>query len=102
TLQAVAWMDLYRQSRKKDLSRPTDITALTGVKLPDQRADAINAILATRTDKPHEAGLLAFTFPQNHGPESLRRPAARLLAMKSTSTRTTSSSRWRSLRILIW
>lgn len=84
TLQALAWMDLYRQSRRKDLTRPTDITALTGAELPDQPADAIEAILATRTTKPHEASLQAFAFARRHRPELLLRSARRLLPAKSS------------------
>jgi hypothetical protein len=84
TLQALAWMDLFRNSRQKDLTRPTDITLLTGAKLPDQAADAIGAILATRTDEPYEAGRLSFAFAERHRPELLLDAARRLLPVKST------------------
>jgi hypothetical protein len=83
-LQALAWMDLYHQSKKKDITRPTDITALTGARLPDKPAEAIDAILASRTDKPYEAGRLAFAFAQCHRPEPLLRAARRLLPTKSS------------------
>jgi hypothetical protein len=76
TLQALAWMDLYRKSKQKKHTSPTDITALTGVRLPNRSEAAINAILATRTDKPHEAGRLAFAFVESYRPEPLLRGAA--------------------------
>jgi hypothetical protein len=86
TLQAVAWMDLYRRGivKGKHLVDPRDITALTGAKLPDKPEAAIDEILATRTAKPHEAGRLAFAFAQRHRPEPLLRAARRLLPAKSS------------------
>ncbi len=82
-LQALAWMDLFRQTRAKNLVM-TDITALTGVPLPDKAVAAIDEILATRTDKPHEAGQLAFAFARDFPVESLLRAARRLLPVKAS------------------
>jgi hypothetical protein len=86
TLQAVAWMDLYRKGiiRGKHLVAPVDITALTGPVLPDKPEAVIDQILATRTDKPHEAGRLAFAFAHRHHPELLLSAARRLLPVKSS------------------
>src|SRR5262249_27323300 len=86
TLQAVAWMDLFRKCiiKGKHLVPPTDITALTGPKPPDKPEAVIDQILATRTDKPHEAGRLAFAFAQRHRPELLLSAARRLLPVKSS------------------
>jgi hypothetical protein len=85
TLQALAWMDLYRQSRKtKLLKGPTDITALIGAKVSDRPEAAIDAILATRTKQPREAAGLAFAFAKRHRVEPLLRAARRLLPMKSS------------------
>src|SRR5262245_15535207 len=86
TLQAVAWMDLYRRGIAKGnhLADPVDITALTGAELPDKPEAAIDEILATRTARPHEAGRLAFAFAQRHRPEPLLRAARRLLPGKSS------------------
>jgi hypothetical protein len=86
TLQAVAWMGLFRECivKGKHLVAPTDITALTGPEPPDKPDAAVDEILATRTAKPHEAGRLAFAFAQRHRPELLLRPAQRLLTRKSS------------------
>src|SRR5262245_12493954 len=86
TLQAVAWMDLFRKGvvRGKCLVRPVDITALTGAKLPEQPEAAIDAILSARTAQPHEAARMAFSFAQGHHPEPLLRSARRLLPTKSS------------------
>jgi hypothetical protein len=86
TLQAVAWLDLYRKGviRGKCLVRPLDITGLTGAELPQQPEAAIEAILATRTAQPHEAARLAFAFAQRHHPEPLLRAARRLMPVKSS------------------
>ena len=86
TLQAVAWLNLYRQGiiRGKCLVRPVDITALTGAELPERPEAAIDTILATRTAQPHEAARLAFAFAQRHRPEPLLRAANRLIPVKSS------------------
>jgi hypothetical protein len=86
TLQAVAWMDLFRKCVVKGnhLVALTDITALTGPQPPDKPDAAVDEILATRTTKPHEAGHLAFAFAHRHHPELLLRPARRLLPRKSS------------------
>jgi hypothetical protein len=86
TLQALAWMDLYRQGivKEKTLANPTDITALVGSPLPDKPDSAIDEILATRSGKPHDAARLAFAFAQRHRPEPLLRAARRLLPLKAT------------------
>src|SRR5262249_44676441 len=68
----------------KHLVDPTDITALTGLPLPDKPEAAIDEILATRTAKPHEAGRLAFAFAHRHRPEPLLRAARRLISVKSS------------------
>jgi hypothetical protein len=86
TLQAVAWLDLYRKEviRGNCLVRPVDITALTGAKLPERPEAAIDTILATRTAQPQEAARLAFAFAQRHRPEPLLRAARRLMPVKSS------------------
>jgi hypothetical protein len=86
TLQAVAWLNLYRQGiiRGKCLVRPVDITALTGAELPERPEAAIDTILATRTAQPHEAARLAFAFAQRYRPEPLLRAARRLMPVKSS------------------
>jgi hypothetical protein len=86
TLQAVAWMDLFRKCiiKGKHLVTPMDITALTGPEPPDKPEAVIDQILATRTDTPHEAGQLAFAFAHRHRPELLLSAARRLLPMKSS------------------
>ena len=86
TLQAVAWMDLFRKCiiQEKHLVTPTDITALTGPEPPDKPEAVIDQILAMRTDKPHEAGRLAFAFPNRHRPELLLSAARWLLPVKSS------------------
>jgi hypothetical protein len=86
TLQAVAWLDLFRKGviAGKCLVRPVDITALTGAQLPEQSEAAIDAILATRTAQPHEAARLAFAFAQRHRPKPLLRAASRLIPVKSS------------------
>jgi hypothetical protein len=86
TLQALAWLDLYRKEviRGKCLVRPIDITGLTGAKLPQQPEAAIDAILATRTAQPQEAARLAFAFAQCRHPEPLLRAARRLMPVKSS------------------
>jgi hypothetical protein len=86
TLQAVAWLDLYRKGviSGKCLVRPVDITALTGAKLPDRPEAAVDTILATRTAQPQEAARLAFAFAQRHRPEPLLRAARRLMPVKSS------------------
>lgn len=85
TLQALSWMDLYRKSRAKDIPAVTDITALTGKELLQKPEAAINEVLATRTDSPHEAGRLAFALARNNGVEPLLRAARRLLPMKASA-----------------
>ena len=86
TLQAVAWMDLFRKCiiKGKHLVAPTDITALTGPEPPDKPDAAVDEILATRTAKPHEAVRLAFAFAHRHRPELLLSAARRLLPVKSS------------------
>jgi hypothetical protein len=86
TLQAVAWMDLFRKEiiKGEHLVAPVDITVLTGPELPDNPESVVNEILATRTAKPHEAGRLAFAFAQRHRPELLLRAARPLLPVKSS------------------
>jgi hypothetical protein len=86
TLQAIAWMDLYRTGviRGKHLVAPMDITALAGPEPPDKPQAAIDEILATRTAKPNAAARLAFAFAQRYRPELLLRPARRLLPVKSS------------------
>jgi hypothetical protein len=86
TLQAVAWMDLFRKRiiQGKHLVTPTDITALTGSEPPDKPEAVIDQVLATRTDKPHEAGRLAFAFAHRHRPDLLLSAARRLLPVKSS------------------
>ena len=86
TLQAVAWMDLFRKCiiNGKHLVAPTDITSLTGANLPGRPADAIDAILATRTEKPQEAARMAFSFAQQQSPEPLLHAARRLMPVKSS------------------
>jgi hypothetical protein len=86
TLQAMAWMDLFRKCiiKGKHLVNPTDITALTGPEPPDKPAAAIDEILATRTAKPNEAVRLTFAFAQRHRPELLLSAARRLLPLKSS------------------
>jgi hypothetical protein len=86
TLQAVAWLDLYRKGviSSKCLVRPMDITALTGAELPERPEAAVDAILATRTAQPHEAARLAFAFAERHHPEPLLRAARRLMPVKSS------------------
>jgi len=86
TLQAVAWMGLFRECvvKGKHLVAPKEITALAGPEPPDKPDAAIDEILATRTEKPHEAALLTFAFAQRHRPELLLRRARQLLPMKSS------------------
>lgn len=85
SLQALAWMDLYRKSRKKNLLKDAaDITALTGAKLPDKPEAAIDAILATRTANPQEASRLAFAFAQRYPTGPLLQAARTLLPTKSS------------------
>jgi hypothetical protein len=86
TLQAVAWMDLFRKEviRGQWLVHPTDITALTAAKIPEPQADAIDAILASRTANPRETAGMAFSFALRQSPEPLLRAARRLMAVKST------------------
>jgi hypothetical protein len=86
TLQAVAWLDLFRKGvvRGKCLVGPVDITDLTGAKLPERPEAAVDAILATRTAQPQEAARMAFAFAQGHSPEPLLRSARRLLPTKSS------------------
>jgi hypothetical protein len=85
-LQAMAWMPLYRNLsiKKKLLTPEIDVTRLRGDKVPEKPEAAIDAILATRSEKPHEAGRLAFAFAQQHQTEPLLRAARRLLAKKAT------------------
>jgi hypothetical protein len=84
TLQALAWTDMYRKSRRKDINTSMEIAALMGAEIPDKPAAAIDAILATRTADPHEAGRLAFTFAQRHRPAPLLCAARRLVPTKSS------------------
>jgi hypothetical protein len=86
TLQAVAWMDLYRRGilKGKHLTDLTDITALTGPEAPQKPEVAIDEILSTRTEKPREAGRLAFAFARRHRVEPLLAAARRLLPVKSS------------------
>ena len=86
TLQALAWMDLYRQeiTKSKHLVEAVDITQLKGAKLPDKPEAAIDEILATRTAKPRDASRLAFAFAQRHPIEPLLRAARCLLPLKSS------------------
>ena len=86
TLQALAWMDLYRQGilKGKHLAEPVDIVRLTGAKLPDKPEAAIDEILATRTAKPRDASRLAFAFAQHHRIEVLLSAARSLLPSKSS------------------
>ncbi len=85
-LQAMAWMPLYRNLsiRKKLLTPEIDVTQLTGATLPETPEAAIDAVLATRTDKPHEAARLTFAFARRHPTEPLLRAARRLLLSKSS------------------
>lgn len=86
TLQAVAWMDLFRKCiiKGRHLVAATDITALTGPEPPDKPAAAVDEILATRTAKPHEAVRLTFAFAHRYPPELLVSAARRLLPVKSS------------------
>jgi hypothetical protein len=85
-LQALAWMPMYGNvsKQKQRLTQATDITSLTGAKLPSQPEAAIEQVLATRTDSPAEASRLAFAFGQRHGVEPLLRAARRLVPAKCT------------------
>jgi hypothetical protein len=85
TLQALAWMDMYRKSRKKGLLKDAgEITAFEGSELPDNPAAAIDVILTTRTAKPHEASRLAFAFAQRYPVGPLLNAARSLLPTKSS------------------
>jgi hypothetical protein len=85
TLQALAWMHLYRESRRNNLLPGVmDITNLVAPKLPDQPDAAVEEILATRTERPHRAALLAFALARHGRPETLLHAARRLLAVKSS------------------
>lgn len=87
TLQALAWMSLYRDltKNKKLLNEEIRITALGGAELPASPEAAIDQILASRTTKPLEAARLAFAFEQRHGgDEPLLQAARRLLPLKAS------------------
>jgi hypothetical protein len=84
TLQALAWMDLYRRGivRAGHLAETVDITRLTGVPLPGRQEAAIEAVLAARTPRPQEASRLAFSFGQRHPAGPLLQAARSLLPTK--------------------
>jgi hypothetical protein len=87
TLQGLAWAGLYRDlvTRKKLLARVIDITALKEeAKPPESTDEAVRAILASRTIKPHEASRLAFALAQRHRVGPLLQEARRLLPSKSS------------------
>ncbi len=86
TLQAMSWMPLYRNLsiKKKLLISGIDLTGLSGDEIPDRPEAAIDAILATRTATPHQAGRLAFAFVQRHQVGPLLSAARRLVVRKSS------------------
>lgn len=87
TLQALAWMNLYREltKNKKLLNEEIKITGLAGAELPASPEAAIEEILASRTTKPLEAARLAFAFEHRHGgDEPLLQAARRLLPVKAS------------------
>jgi hypothetical protein len=86
TLQALAWMHLYRQllKKKQRLDEQLDITRLTGAELPESSQAAVDEILATRTAQPHRAARLAFALGQRpQGKERLLQAARALLPVKA-------------------
>jgi hypothetical protein len=86
TLQAVAWMHMFRQliRNKNQLDGTIDIARLTGAALPVADAAAIDEILATRTSRPHHAARMAFGLAQRpRAPEQLVRAARELLPLKA-------------------
>jgi hypothetical protein len=87
TLQGLAWMHLYRRliREKQLLDETIDITRLPGGKLPDSSQEAIDQVLATRTDEPHHAAGLALSLAERPaGKEQLLRAARALLARKAS------------------
>jgi hypothetical protein len=85
-MQGLAWLPLYRKLIiEKQLFIPAiDLTRLIAAELPATPESAIEAILASRTQQPHDAARLAFAFGQKHPPQPLLNAARRLLPMKST------------------
>jgi hypothetical protein len=84
TLQALAWMDLYRKSRKDSIETPTHIAELEGFAVADEPDVAVEAILVTRGERPRDAAQMAFSFAGRHSAELLLAPARRLLPLKSS------------------
>jgi hypothetical protein len=87
SLQALAWMHLYRHliQKKNLLDEALDISTLTGAELPKTSQAAIDEILATRSAQPYHAARLAFSLAQKHdGDDELIREALRLLPVKAS------------------
>jgi hypothetical protein len=87
TLQAVAWMQKYRQliQGKRLLDESLDITRLDAAAAPESLPAATDEILATRTANPSQAARLAYAVGQRTGgAEHLIHAARGLLPLKAS------------------
>jgi hypothetical protein len=87
TLQAVAWMQKYRQliHGRKLLDGALDITRLDAAAAPESLPAATDEILATRTANPSQAARLAYAVGQRTGgADYLMHTARGLLPLKAS------------------
>ena len=86
TLQALAWMQMFRQLilGKKLLDEGLNITRFTGAEIRGTSQATIEEILATRTANPQKAARLAFSLaPRPLALEQLLQSARGLLPLKA-------------------
>jgi hypothetical protein len=86
-LQAVAWTVMFRDliQSKGLLTEPWEITRLEGAEIPERTEATVEAILATRSARAHEAARMAFALgARDATAQPLFQAARRLLPLKAT------------------